>query len=113
MSDWTMKQHDTLPSIQATFSTLAGPTDLTAAVSIKFVMSLRTPMGSTPKINAIATIVAPATSGVVQYDWIAADVDTIGEYSAEWQVIWPGNKKQTFPTETYHTISIIGDLDLA
>lgn len=102
-SDFTMKAHDRLPSIQATLSA-----DLTTATSVKFIM--KPLQGNTVKVNTAATIVIPAT-GVVRYDWIASDVDTPGEFLAEWEVTWSGGKRQTFPTLSYHSVTILADLD--
>jgi hypothetical protein len=102
-ADFTIKANDRLPSIQATLSA-----DLTTATGVNFIM--KSVQGNTIKVNAAATIVTPA-SGVVRYDWIAADTATPGSYQAEWQVTWTGGKKQTFPTLTYHSIDVLADLD--
>lgn len=107
-SDFTIKSHDQLPSIQATFSTAQGPVDLSSATSVKFIM--KAGVGGTIVVNAPAVIVTPA-SGVVRYDWLTADTATPGDYTAEWQVTWAGGKQQTFPTLTYHTVTILADLD--
>lgn len=106
-ADWTMKQHDRKPSIQATLSTTAGAVDLTGC-TVKFIMAPAA--GGAPTINATATIVT-AVSGVVRYDWISADTATTGSFLAEWQVTDAGGKQWTFPTLAYHTISIVADLD--
>jgi hypothetical protein len=108
VADFAIKAHDRLPSIQATFTSGGIPVDLTTATGVTFIM--KSTQGNTVKVNAAATVVTPA-SGVVRYDWIAADTDTPGSYQAEWQVTWTGGKKQTFPTLTYHTIDVLADLD--
>lgn len=105
-SDFTLKANDRLPSIQATFTSAGAPVDLTSATGVKFIMK----SGSTVKVNAAAVIVTP-TAGVVRYDWLAADTATPGDYTAEWSVTWTGGKQQTFPTTTYHTVTILADLD--
>jgi hypothetical protein len=108
-ADFALKRHDLQPSIQATLYQGGIPVDLTGAASVKFTMTLIG--GSTPKVNAAAVVVS-AASGVVRYDWVAADTDTIGDYYGEWQVLWTaGSKPQTFPSSGYHTISIQADLD--
>lgn len=107
-SDFTIKAHDRLPSIQATFSSAGAPVDLTSATAVKFIM--RAVAGGTIVVNSLAVIVTPA-AGVVRYDWLAVDTANVGEYTAEWQVTWSGGKQQTFPTLTYHTVTILADLD--
>jgi len=42
--------------------------------------------GGTPKIDAAATIVAPATDGRVRYTFTAADTDTVDRYHADIEV---------------------------
>jgi len=108
MPDFVLKAHDRLPSIQAILSSGGNPVDLTGATGVNFIM--KAAQGNTVKVNAAAVVVTPA-SGVVRYDWAVADVDTPGEYLAEWQVTWTGGKKQTFPTLSYHSVSILADLD--
>lgn len=108
MADFAIKAHDRLPSIQATLSTAGAPVDLTAATAVTFIM--RPAAGGTVKVDAAATIVS-AASGVVRYDWVAADTNTPGSYQAEWEVVWTGGRKQTFPTLTYHTVDVLADLD--
>lgn len=101
-ADFQLKAHDLLPSIQATLSA-----DLTTATSVSFILK---PVAGTTATKTPAVIVTPA-AGVVRYDWVAGDTATPGDYLAEWEVLWPGGKKQTFPTLTYHSITILADLD--
>lgn len=110
MADFTIKAHDRLPSIQATLSQGGVAIDLTTATSVKFIM-VTTPGGAI--IVNTAGVIVNASQGIVRYDWAAADTATPGNYTAEWEVTWPGPKKQTFPTASYHTITILADLDNA
>lgn len=108
MSDFTIKAHDRLPSIQTTLSAGGVPVDLTTATGVTFIMAQT--IGGSTKINA-AAVVVNAAAGVVRYDWLSTDTDTPGSYNAEWEVTWPGPKQQTFPTASYHSISVLADLD--
>lgn len=107
-ADFSIKSHDLLPPIQAALLSDAVPVDLTTALSVKFIMKLNG--GTTTKINS-AAVVVDAINGLVRYDWKSSDTDTPGNYQAEWEVTWPGPKKQTFPTLTYHSIAVLADLD--
>ena len=109
MADWSMKAHDRLPSIQATLTSGGTPVDLTGA-TVNFIMVPT--KGTTPMVDAAAVIVN-ATSGVVRYDWQTGDTATPGTYQAEWQITFSDGRKQTAPTLTYHSISILADLDNA
>jgi hypothetical protein len=107
VSDFSIKRHDRLPSIQATLTYPGStPVDLTSS-TVKFIMKL--PSGAV-KVNAAAVLVTP-TSGVVRYDWLAIDTDVAGTYDGEWEVTFSSGKKQTFPTTGYHSIAVVADLD--
>lgn len=110
MADFAIKAHDRLPAIRAQLLSASDeqPVDLTAAQQVRFIMVTQ---ARAVIVNAVAVIEAPATLGIVRYDWIAADTATAGSYLGEWEVTWTGGKKQTFPTATYHTIDVLADLD--
>lgn len=108
-ADFTIKANDRLPSITATFTTGVTPVDLTNATGVRFIM--RPLRGGAVTVASPGVIIAPATSGVVRYDWAAGDTTAPNNYQAEWEVTWAGGKKQTFPTLTYHTVDILADLD--
>lgn len=119
MADFEIKAHDRLPSIRAQLLNAEdeSPIDLTNAQSVSFIMT--TAVGAVPKINALAVIetdntaVPPITpkDGIVRYDWAAVDTALPGEFLGEWEVTWVGGKQQSFPTGSYHSISILADLD--
>ena len=110
-SDWYWKRHDTAPPIQGqlTYLSTGQPPDLTGA-TVQFVMTAKS--GTTPKVNAAATVVS-ALSGTVQYPPIAADTDTAGDFVAEFQVTFPDGSVETFPNPAYIAITITADLDNA
>jgi hypothetical protein len=109
VADFTMKANDRLPSIAATLSYSDGASvDLTNC-TVKFIMRIKTGAVAA-KIDAEAVIV-DAPTGKVRYDWALGDTDTVGEYNAEWEVTDAAGLPQTFPTATYHSISLVADLD--
>lgn len=48
--------------------------------------------------------------GHVSYAWQAGDTDTIGEFNFEIEVMWPGDRPQTFPVKSYAVLSVEDDL---
>lgn len=118
MADFTIKANDRLPTIEAVlgYAAPAVQADLDAlataladpATRVSFIM--RKAGDPTPKVDKLAVVVdAPARR--VRYEWVAGDTDTPGTYQAEWEVIFPTGKPQTFPLLTYHSIDILADLD--
>lgn len=89
------KRHDTATSPQPTFTPPAGlDWDLTeAGLTATFIARL--PDSATPKIEAAAAVVGPWT---VRYDPVPADVDTIGAYDVEVEIVRANGKKLTLPT---------------
>jgi len=103
-----VKQNDTSPSIRATLKDGDNNAiDLTDA-DVRFHM--RTIGGTTAKTDAAASIVSPATNGVVQYDWTLSDTDTVGTYQAEFEVTYSGGAIETFPNNGYIAIVITDDI---
>lgn len=110
MADFEIKANDRKPSITATLGFEGGGSpDLTDA-TVQFIMRAADPTVGTVKVKSSAVIVTPET-GVVRYDWAAGDTDIPGEYHAEWEVTFADGLPQTFPLKTYHSITIIRDLD--
>lgn len=104
---FNIKQHDLQPSIEVQLLSGTDPVDLTQATSVVFLMkSRKTGLKATGPMN----IAAPATAGVVFYDWQLGDTDIVGDFDAEVQVMWPADKPQTFPAHSYFTVSIGKDL---
>lgn len=92
------KRHDTASSPKPTFTL---PSDLgwnlsEAGITATFIARL--PASTTPKISGAAVVIGPAT---VQYNPTAEDVDTIGTYDVEVEVVRANGKKLTLPTEGF------------
>ena len=102
-----IKQNDTSPSMLATLQDANDTAiDLTSA-SVRF--HLRPISSSTVKVDAPVTIVT-ADEGIVRYDWLAADTDTIGSYQAEFEVTYADASIETFPNDGYIRVEIISDI---
>lgn len=104
MSNYDRKQHDTAQPFryQPVYSDSSAP--ILAGATLRFFMR-----GGNPpmlKVSATATIV----SGVFTYAPIAADVDTVGGFIAEWEVTYAGGGIETWPTIGYLSVSIQPDL---
>jgi hypothetical protein len=81
----------TSPSLADIITVDGVPQDLTGA-SAKFKM--RPVTSSILKVDATATIPSQAGTGKghILYNWVAANTDTQGEYSAWWYLTMPGSK---------------------
>lgn len=91
-----LKQNDTAPSIRATLKDGSGSAiDLTGA-SVRFHMK---DLAGTVKIDTDATVISPATSGIVQYNWTGSDTDTAGTYYAEFEVTYSDSTVESFPND--------------
>ncbi len=101
-----MKQHDTLPPIDAQLCDRNGPVNL-AGSTVNYIM--RDPVGAI-KVNNICAIV-DAAEGRVRYSWLSVDTDTNGAYRSEFQVSFPGGAVVTFPNDDYVPAIITDDLD--
>ena len=103
---FTIKQGDTLPVLIRGLNDANGPIDLTAATAVQFHMK----SGGVLKVDAACSITAPATTGVVQYDWIIADTDTIGVYLTEFQVTFTDGTVLTVPNTNHMLVNVVEEL---
>lgn len=63
--------------------------------------------------SADVSIKKPAViggDGTFSYDPVAADVQTVGKYQQEWELVYPSGKILTFPNNGYNVVKIIADL---
>jgi len=106
----TLKQGDLQPAVRALLTDDAGsPIDLTDATGVTFHMI----NSATDEliIDAAGTIEAPATDGVISYQWQTGDTNVAGVFRVTWIVTWPDGN-QTFPGAGDDTIEIEGNADL-
>ena len=104
---FSIKQNDTAPSLRATLLDGDGnPVNLSGS-TVRFHMRL---LGQTAiVVNQSATLI-DAANGIAQYNWVAADTDTIGSYQAEFQVTYSDGAIETFPNDSYIRVDIIDDI---
>ena len=100
--DVFLKVGDLLPALEATLQDANGAVNLTDA-TVRFVME---DSAHANKVNAAATITAPATTGQVKYAWVSGDTNTAGIYCGEFVVTFAGALEATFPNSGYILIQI-------
>lgn len=106
----TIKQNDLEPAPRATLrNSDSTPINLTGAISVTSVIR---PIGGGTTRRRACTLV-DAANGVVSFAWQAADTATVGSYSQEWEISWPGSplRPQTVPNSLYNLIVVEDDLD--
>lgn len=95
-SHFPITMGDTLPVLTSSLMDADGAAiDLTGA-TVTFRM--RAMESATLKVNAAATVDAPATAGKVRYAWQVADTDTPGGFFAEWRITYAAGQL-TVPNE--------------
>lgn len=110
MADFYLKEGDTSPSIKLLLQRADGTKpDLTGATVL---FHMRDAATGTVKVNSGVMSVNGSASDhdSVQYDWVAGDVDTAGDYEAEVEVTLSSGKVETFPNAGYKSIKIMKDI---
>ncbi len=100
-----IKQNDTSPSMLATLQDANGVAVDISSATVNFYMGNIN--GNV--VDSIATIV-DAEAGQVRYDWVALDTANSGMYQAEFEVVFTGGTKETFPNNDYISVVIKPDL---
>lgn len=109
-----IKQHDLEPPLVVTILDSGLAVDLTTVVSARLMMRN---LAAGLKVNRAMTILDqtdPDNLGKVKLDWQGLDTDTVGDFNAEIEIMWPGNRPQTFPAQKalkYFKIRVLNDLD--
>lgn len=102
--EYQIVQGDTAPSLTDTLTYSNGDdVDLTGA-TVELIMRSMTSVAPLTLTGEI-TIPEPI-AGAVQYDPSAADTATSGQFMASWAVTFPDERRMTFPTVGYITVSI-------
>ena len=101
-----LKQNDTAPKLQVTLRD--GDGDLKVLTGATAKILVRHQITRTTKVDATATVTS--TTGLIEYQWLAADTDTVGIYELEIQVTYSDSTIETFPSGSYVALRIVGDI---
>ena len=108
MATFNLKRNDTSPSIIIDLKKPDGTAQsITGATSTRFHMMDAT---GVVKVDDDVTTVLDAANGQVQYDWVAADTDTAGEFRVEIEVTFSDGTIETFPNASYIVVTITADV---
>lgn len=99
----SLKRGDLEPPLEILCTDDEVPVDLSLAASIRVI-------GARSGIKVIDQSASGSSAGVVLYNWQAGDTDLEGVIDLEVEVTWAGNRKQTFPANSYLSVRIIPDL---
>lgn len=100
--DLTIKRGDSGKVISGQFTAAGAVVDCTGNTSRKILMK----RGGALKIDSTFTFTDAAT-GSWAYTLQEADVDTIGTYTLEFEVVLPGPQTLTFPTDADNPYLIV------
>lgn len=106
-SVFSIKRNDTSPAISRTLLDSAGDAINLTGATVRFHLKDK---AGVVKVDAAAVIVGDPLLGVVQYDWIAADTDTAGNFKAEFEVTYADSTIETFPNNEHIEVVITEDL---
>lgn len=98
MSRYPRKRGDTMPEV-IRLSNGDAALDLTAASSVRLL--IRAEGAASPKVNTVITPDTPLTLGQITWNPIPADVDTVGRFLGEIEIVWNTGKVQTIPDRGY------------
>lgn len=107
MMAFTIKQNDTSPALQATLKDYSEAAVSLVGATVRFHMK---DLSGSIVIDAAMTV-TNASGGVVRYNWQAADTDTAGTYSAEFEVTYSDLSVETFPNTDNIAIVITPELN--
>jgi hypothetical protein len=99
-----IKQGDLEPPIMLELLSGKVPADLSTALSVTMTLSKD---GQITHRLGMDTEDQIATPGLVSYVWSPGETDVPGRYRAEVVVMWPGNRRQTFPDDGYFVVKVV------
>jgi hypothetical protein len=104
-----IKQNDRRPYLEFQLLEPDGttPLDVSGADEITFIM--RKEGSGVADVNAACTEV-DWSLGQGVYEWQDGDTAVTGSYQAEWEIVWPGDERQTVPVDSYYSVIVIDDL---
>jgi hypothetical protein len=103
----TIKQNDTYPPLRVT---LTDSTDTAVDVTGATVTFRMVDAADTNIVDDKACSLITPASGIVEYQWLAADTDTAGDFRGEFHVTFVGGAIGTFPNDGYVHITIVPEL---
>lgn len=103
-SPFTIKAGDTRPflRVQLVYADKSLP-NLISSMSVTFKMRSRTTGEVVLETEAVVII---SEKGIVEYQWVSGDTNTVDDYDVEWMVLWNDGREQTFPSEGFGFVRI-------
>jgi hypothetical protein len=108
---FVIKRHATRPYLELSVKNADGTAyDFTGASEVLFSMK---DLDGALKIDGAAAEFdgGDPTLGKVRYRWVKADTDTDGEYSAEFDVNYPGSETLTVPVDGDIRVKVYTDVN--
>lgn len=106
---FVIKRHSRRPYLRLQVNDSDGNAfDFTGAIGVTFIMYDE---DGVEKVKSAGVIETPVTSGVLRYEWQALDVDTEGDFKAEFDVDYGAGEPMTLPLDGYLLVKIYADLD--
>jgi hypothetical protein len=103
-ADLYFKVGDTLPAVEATLRGNDGePVNLAGITSVEF----RLFTTAFVEVLVGTASVITAASGIVRYTWAEDDLDTPGEFLADWRVTYGDGSVETFQNDGYIRIRVL------
>ena len=108
---FTTKRNSRRPYLRLSVKSKDGSAfPLTGALSVRFLMYSEG--SNVAKVDADA-VLEDIPGGLLRYEWAATDLDTAGEFFAEFDVSFPNGEKMTLPLTGVIRVTVYEDLNNA